>query len=209
MNPGDPWIANQRPEMTMATASELTKGLVIRIEGQAYRVLEVESKAAAAKLGGVVKAELKNVKTGRLWEARFRPQERVEDLPIERRNMEFLFQEGDAFTFMDPNSFEQFEVSAEILGLAAKFLPSGASVPLEFFEGQPISAVLPDIVEARVVQTAPPSHAQQDSAWKEAILENGVSIRVPLFIAPQERVRVDLRTGRYLERVHSDRKRIA
>jgi len=191
------------------TASELAKGMVVRVEGQVYRVLEVESKAAAAKLGGVVKAELSNVSTGRLWEARFRPQERLEDLPVERRNMQFLFREGDTSTFMDPNTFEQVEVPGEIVGLAANFLQSGTSVPLEFFEGEPISAVLPEIVEARIVHTAPPTHAQQDSAWKEATLENGISIRVPLFIAPQERVRVDLRTGRYLERVHGDRKRIA
>jgi len=193
----------------MVTASELAKGMVVRVEGQVYRVLEVESKAAAAKLGGVVKAELSNVSTGRLWEARFRPQERLEDLPVERRNMQFLFREGDTSTFMDPNTFEQVEVPGEIVGLAANFLQSGTSVPLEFFEGKPISAVLPEIVEARIVHTAPPTHAQQDSAWKEATLENGISIRVPLFIAPQERVRVDLRTGRYLERVHGDRKRIA
>jgi len=193
----------------MVTASELQQGMVVRIEGQTYRVLSVEAKAAAAKLGGVVKAELSNVITGRLWEARFRPQERLEDLPVERRNMEFLFREGDTCTFMDPNNFEQVEVPGEMLGRAADFLQSGSAVPLEFFEGRPISAVLPDIVEARVVHTAPPSHSQQDSAWKEATLENGVSIRVPLFIAPDERVRVDLRTGRYMERVHNDRKRIA
>jgi len=193
----------------MVTASELQQGMVVRIEGQTYRVLSVEAKAAAAKLGGVVKAELSNVMTGRLWEARFRPQERLEDLPVERRNMEFLFREGDTCTFMDPNTFEQVEVPGEMLGRAADFLQSGSAVPLEFFEGRPISAVLPDIVEARVVHTAPPSHSQQDSAWKEATLENGVSIRVPLFIAPDERVRVDLRTGRYMERVHNDRKRIA
>jgi elongation factor P len=157
----------------------------------------------------VVKAELSNVTTGRLWEARFRPQERLEDLPLERRNMELLFREGDSYTFMDPQTFEQVEVPGEILGPAANFLPTGGVIPLEFFEGNPISAMLPDIVEARVVQTAPPSHSQQDSAWKEATLENGVSIRVPLFIAPDEWVRVDLRTGRYIERVHPDRKRIA
>lgn len=193
----------------MVTASEMAEGMVVRVEGQIYRVLKVESKAAAAKLGGIVKAELSNVKTGRLWEARFRPQERLEDLPVDRRNMEFLFHEGGACTFMDPNSFEQVEVPDEILGPAANFLQSGALVPLEFFQGQPISAILPDIVEARVVHTAPPSHSQQDSAWKEATLENNISIRVPLFIAPEEWVRVDLRTGRYLERVHNDRKRIA
>jgi len=193
----------------MATASELTYGMVVRVEGQIYRVLKVESKAAAAKLGGVVKAELSNVVTGRLWEARFRPQEHVEELQVERRNMEFLFREGATSTFMDPGTFEQVEVPDEILGLAVNFLQSGTTVPLEFFEGKPISAVTPDIVEARVVHTAPPTHSQQDSAWKEATLENGISIRVPLFIAPEEWVRVDLRTGRYLERAHSDRRRIA
>ena len=193
----------------MVTASELVAGKFIRVEGQIYRVLNVESKAAAAKLGGVVKAELSNVSSGRMWEARFRPQERLEELQVERRNMEFLFREGNACTFMDPNTFEQLEVSGESLGLAVNFLQSGTVVPLEFFEGRPISAVLPDIVEARVVHTAPPAHSQQDSSWKEAELENGISIRVPLFIAPEERVRVDLRTGRYLERVHTDRKRIA
>jgi len=193
----------------MVNASELAKGMVIRVEGEVYRVLEVEAKAAAAKLGGVVKAELSNVITRRLWEARFRPQERLEDLPVDRRNMEFLFRESETCTFMDPNSFEQIEVPGDIVGPAAGFLQSGTQVPVEFFEGRPIHAMLPDIVEARVVQTAPPAHSQQDSAWKQATLENGVSIRVPLFIASDDRIRVDLRTGRYLERVHTDRKRIA
>ena len=193
----------------MVNASELAKGMVIRVEGEVYRVLEVEAKAATAKLGGVVKAELSNVITGRLWEARFRPQERLEDLPVDRRNMEFLFRESETCTFMDPNSFEQIEVPGDIVGPAAGFLQSGTQVPVEFFEGRPIHAMLPDIVEARVVQTAPPAHSQQDSAWKQATLENGVSIRVPLFIASDDRIRVDLRTGRYLERVHTDRKRIA
>ena len=131
----------------MVNASELTDGVVVRVEGQIYRVLKVESKAAAAKLGGVVKAELSNVATGRLWEARFRPQERVEQLELERRNLEFLFREGETSTFMDPRTFEQIEVPDEILGLAVNFLQSGMAVPLEFFDGKPIRAVMPDIVE--------------------------------------------------------------
>jgi elongation factor P len=193
----------------MGIASGLGEGKVIRVEGQIYRVLKVETKAAAAKLGGVVKAELSNVATGRLWEARFRSQEHVEELEVERRNMDFLFRAGETATFMDPGTFEQIEVPVGFLGAAVNFLQSGATVPLEFFEGKPIHAVVPDIVEAQVVRTAPPTHSQQDSAWKEATLENGTAIRVPLFIAPEEWVRVDLRTGRYLERVHSDHKRIA
>jgi elongation factor P len=183
--------------------------MVIRVEEQVYRVLRVESKAAAAKMGGVVKAELSNVVSGRVWEARFRPQEHVEELQVERRNMEFLFREGETSIFMDPGTFEQVEVPSELLGVAVSFLQSGTTFPLEFFEGKLIRAVLPEIVEARVVHTAPPAHSQQDNAWKEATLENGITIHVPLFIAPEEWVRVDLRTGRYLERVHTDCRRIA
>ena len=193
----------------MVSALELARGMFIRVEGQVYRVLSVESKAAAAKLGGVVKAELSNALTGRLCEARFRPHEKLEALAVERRNLEFLFREGDSCTFMDPNSFEQVEVPGEMVGLGASFLQSGTPVPIEFFDSKPISAILADIVEARVVRTAPPIHAPQDSAWKEATLENGVSVRVPLFIAQNEWIRVDLKTGRYVERVHLDRKRIA
>jgi elongation factor P len=193
----------------MVIASELREGMSIRIEGQIYKVLEVESKAGAAKMGGVVKTKLINARSGRMWEPHFRPQERLENLELERRIMEFLYAEGDACTFMRPDTFEQIEVPAAILGLAEKFLQPGMELPVEFFEGEPISVVFPDVAEARVATTAPSSHSQQDSAWKEATLENGLAIRVPLFIAPGEIVRVEVKTGRYVERARAERKRIA
>jgi elongation factor P len=193
----------------MLIASELKAGMVIRIEGQIYRVLEVESRAGAAKLGGVVRAKLSNVSSGRMWEPHLRPQERVEELQVERRLMEFLFHQGSSCVFMDPNTYEQIEISGDLLGPAMQFLESGMQVPVEFFEGVPISGVLPDIMEARVADTAPATRSQQDSAWKQARLDNGLVIRVPLFIAPGESVRVDLRTGQYVERAHPDRKRVA
>jgi elongation factor P len=82
-------------------------------------------------------------------------------------------------------------------------------VPVELFEGRPINVVLPEILEARVASTAEPVHQQQDNAWKEAVLENGVRIRVPLFIGPGEIVRVEVKSGRYLERVRAERRRSA
>jgi elongation factor P len=91
--------------------------------------------------------------------------------------------------------------------LAEKLLQPGTEVPAEFFEGEPISVVLPDTVEARVVTTAPPMRSQQDSARKEATLENGLIIQVPLFVAPGELVSIDLRTGRYVERVRTQHKK--
>jgi elongation factor P len=193
----------------MVIASELRAGMVLRIEGQVHKVIEVESKAGAAKMGGVVKAKLINVRSGRMWEPHFRPQERLEELQLDRHMMEFLYSDGDTCTFMHPDTFEQIQVPGAILGAAKGFLQPGMELPVEFFEGEPISAVFPEVAEARVARTAPPSHSQRDSAWKEATLENGLTIRVPLFIGPGETVRVDVKTGRYVERAHAEHKRSA
>jgi elongation factor P len=193
----------------MVIASELRAGTAVRIEGQIYKVLEVESRAGAAKMGGVVKTKLVNARSGRMWEPHFRPQEKLEDLQLERRTLEFLYLTEDNCTFMQPDTFEQIEVPRAILGPAKDFLQSGMEVPVEFFEGEPISVVFPEVAEARVANTAPPSHSQQDSAWKEATLENGLAVRVPLFIAPGETIRVDIKSGRYVERARTERKRTA
>ena len=193
----------------MVIASELKPGMFLRIEGGIYKVLEAESKAGSAKLGGVVKTKLCNATSGRMWEPHFRLQERLENLEVERRLMEFLFSDGETCTFMDPTTFEQIAVQRLTAGPAEAFLQSGMELPVEFFEGRALSVVFPDIVEARVASTAAPSHSQQDSAWKDAILDNGIRIRVPLFIAPEEMVRVDIRDGHYVERARIERKRSA
>jgi len=193
----------------MVIASELKEGTVIRIDRHIYRVLEVESKAGAAKLGGVVKTKLSDVRGGRMWEPHFRPQERLEELEPDCHMMEFLFAEGDSCIFMRPDTFEQIEIPGAVLGPAAQFLQPGMELPVEFFAEEPISVVFPATAEARVQRTAPPTHSQQDSAWKEATLENGLSIQVPLFIAPGEVVRIEVKTGRYVERAHAERKRSA
>jgi elongation factor P len=193
----------------MVIASELKEGAAIRIDQHIYRVLEVESKAGAAKLGGVVKTKLSDVRSGRMWEPHFRPQERLEDLELDRHMMEFLFSDEDNCTFMKPDTYEQIAIPRAILGPAAEFLQAGMELPVEFFAEEPISVVFPAVAEARVQRTAPPSHSQQDSAWKQATLDNGLSIQVPLFIAPGEVVRVEVKTGRYVERAHTERKRSA
>ena len=191
----------------MFTAGELKEGMVIRIEGQIYRVLEAESKAGTAKLGGVVKTKLSNLKSGHVWEPHFRPQERLEELQLERRMLEFVFAAGDTLTFMRPQTFEQFEGPKGVLGPVEKFLRSGMQLPVEFFEGEPLSVAFPEVAEVRVAETTPPAHAQQETAWKEARLENGLRVQVPLFVGPNEMVRVEVKTGRYIERVRAERKR--
>ena len=193
----------------MVIASDLREGMVVHIEGNIFKVLEIESKAGAAKMGGVVKTKLMNVRTGRLWEPHFRPQEKLENLQLESHMMQFLYSERGACTFMRPDTYEQIDIAAAIVGPGAKFLQSGMELPVEFFAGEPISVVFPEIAEARVATTLPPSHAHQESAWKEATLENGLDLLVPLFIAPGETVRVEVKTGRYVERAHPERRRIA
>ena len=191
----------------MFTAAELKEGMVIRIEGQIYRVLEAESKAGTAKLSGVVKTKLSNVRNGHVWEPHFRPQERLEEVQLERRMLEFMFAAGDTCTFMSPQTFEQLEVPKCILGPAEKFLQPEMQLPVEFFEGEPLNVIFPQMAEVRVAETAPPAHAQQETAWKEATLENGLSIQVPMFVGPGEVVRVAVRTGHYIERARAERKR--
>jgi len=191
----------------MVIASELRPGMVIRFEGQVYKVLDVESKAGAAKMGGVVKASLSNLHSGRMLDQHFRPQERLEDLELERHNMEFLYSSDDGVTFMNPVTFEQIEIAREMIGSAEPFLKPEMELPVEFFEGKPVSVVLPQIVEMKIETTAPPIHAQQDSAFKEATLDNGMEIKVPLFIAPGETVRVEVKTGRYVDRVRTEKKK--
>jgi len=191
----------------MLIAADLKEGMAIRIEGQIYKVLAAESKAGAAKLGGVVKTKLSNVRSGHIWEPHLRLQERVEELQLERRMMEFVFASGDTCTFMSLDTYEQTEMAKALVGPAEIFLQSGMQLSVEFFEGEPLAVIFPEAVELCVVETAPPAHAQQEAAWKNAKLENGHSVQVPTFLGPGDVVRVEVRTGRYLDRVRGARKR--
>jgi len=191
----------------MLIAADLKEGMAVRIDGQIYKVLGVESKAGAAKLGGVVKTKLSSVGSGHIWEPHFRPQERIEEVELERRMMEYVFSSGDTCTFMNTETFEQIEVPKTVIGPGEIFLQSGMQLPVEFFGGEPLAVAFPDSVEIRVTETAAPAHAQQETAWKLARLENGISIQVPMFIGPGEIVRVEVKTARYLERARAVRKR--
>jgi elongation factor P len=191
----------------MVLASQLRLGMAVRIEGQVYKILECEVKAGGGQQGGVVKAKLRNTASGRLWEPHFRPDEKLEDLALERQTMEFLYADRDSCTFMNPISFDQVEIPRAALGPAERFLKEGMKLPVEFFQGAPISLVFPDAVEVRVGETAPPIHSGQDNVWKEATLDNGMQLQVPLFVGPGELIRVDTRTGRYVERVRQEKKK--
>lgn len=181
--------------------------MAIRLEGELFRVLSAAYHGGGGKMGGVTHAKLRNLRTGTLREWRFRGEQAVERIELEKQELQFLYRERGICFFMDPESFEQVAVEQERLGPSGAFLGEGMVLPVEFFQGEPLGLVLPDVVEASVAQTAPAAHAQgTDNVWKSARLDNGVSVMVPPFIAPGERIRVDVHAGRYVERARAGRR---
>jgi elongation factor P len=137
----------------MVTASELKAGMALRIDHQIYKVIEVESRAGTAKMGGNVRALLSNVHSGRLWDQHFRPLERLDDVDLEKRKVEFLYTDEGNCIFQRLDSFEQFEFPSAGMGLAEKFLQPGTEVQAEFFGDELIGIVLPETVEVRIAST--------------------------------------------------------
>jgi elongation factor P len=191
----------------MIIASQLKPGMAIRVEGQIYRVLGAEFHAGGGQQVGVVKTKLRNALSGTMWEPRFRPDERLEDLALQRRTMQFLYRDQENCFFMNPFTYDQVEVSRAALGPAERFLKEEMQIPLDFYENRPIGVVLPPVMDVRVTSTGPAVHSQQDSTWKEAVLENDMMVKVPLFIETGETIRVEVETGRYVERVRAEKKR--
>ncbi len=177
------------------------------MEGAIYEVLESEAKAGGGQAGGTVKTKLRNVESGRMWEPHFRPDERLEELEVERQPMEYLYSDDENCYFMNTITFDQVEVKRASLGESAQFLKEGMQMPVGFFDGRPIKVDMPPTVELEIVDTAPPQRSSQDSTWKPAKLENGIKVMVPLFVGSGELVRVDIRTGKYLERVRLEKKK--
>ena len=156
---------------------------------------------------GSVHSKLRHVLKGTFKELRFRPEERLEETQLEKHEMEFLYSDADSATFMNPRTYDQVSIPLEAIGPAAAFLQPEVKVPVEFYEGQPVSIVFPDSVEVKVQTTAQPVHQQQDNTYKSATLENGMELMVPHFIKPGETVRVEVATGKYMDRVRADAKR--
>lgn len=184
----------------MVLASHLRAGMAIRFDGQDYRVLAAEYHPGQGKMSGATHARLRNLATAALWEHSFRPDLKLEDLPVEKQSMDFLYADGDAYYFMNPETFEQVAVPASLLGEQASFLTPEVRLPVEFVSGRPVSVQFPEILEARIADTASPVHAQQDSTWKAARLENGVEILVPQFVKAGDVIRLDTRNQRYVDR---------
>lgn len=189
-------------------ATELRPGMALRLQGDIYKVISAEYHAGGGKMAGVTHAKLRNLKTGAIWERRFRPDERLEEVELERQPMQFLYADGELSYFMNPETFEQVGVANERRGSVARYLQPEMTLPVEFSAGEPVGVVFPSVVEVRVESTAPPVHSPgSDNVWKAATLENGLTIQIPPFIASGEVIRVEVETATYLERAKTGKKK--
>jgi elongation factor P len=184
----------------MISASQIRAGMAIRYQNQPYRVIAADYHPGQGKMGGVNHLRLKNLVTGTFWEQSLRAELKIEELPVERQTLEFLYSDEHTCFFMNPQSYEQIEVSSAIVGAQTRFLDPGMQVPVEFVQSQAVNVVFPDFVEVKIAETAPPSHGQVDSTWKTARLTNGVEIMVPPFVKSGDTIRLNLSDMKYMDR---------
>ncbi|OPX23155.1 MAG: elongation factor P [Planctomycetales bacterium 4484_123] len=153
------------------------------------------------KGGSVMQIELKNAKTGQIIKQRFRPDETFEPAIFDRRKMEYLYSDGDSHVVMDPESFDQIHLPAELIGDRSVYLAPNIMLEVAFVEGQAVSVELPNTVELKVVETPPQvKGATATAQMKEALCEGGARVKVPPFIENGEVIKVDTRSGEYVSR---------
>ncbi len=184
----------------MIAASELRAGMAIRFESQNYKVIAADYHPGQGKMGGQTHARLRSLDTGTLWEHSFRSDLKIEDLALERKGMDYLYSDEGMHVFMDPDTCEQAEVPESLLGTKGRFLKPEMRVVVELLNEKPVSVVMPDFLDVRVEDTTPPVHAQNDSTWKPAVLDNGVEVMVPQFIKTGDAIRIDLENIKYMNR---------
>lgn len=179
---------------------DLRNGLVIEFEGKVYVVVGNEH-ITPGNWRAMNQIKMKDVKTGATLQRRFRPQDKAEVVFVEKKEMQYLYPEGDNFVFMDMQGYEQVPIHKDILGDGAKWLTPNIDVVVEVYNGQIVNVNLPDTMTLSVAETDPAIKGQTaTNQYKSATLENGAIVQVPPFIVIGEKIRVDTRTAKYLER---------
>jgi elongation factor P len=185
----------------MAKASEIKTGNILRFNGELVTVDEWNHRTPG-KGGAFYTGKFRNIKTSRIVEARMNTDEVVEICRVETSDYQYLYEDGDFLVVMDNNSYEQFNVSKELFGPAIKFLKEGMNILVSIESDEPIMAQLPNFAEFEITYSEPAVKGDTSTnALKAATLENGVEVKVPLFVNQGDKIKVDTRTGEYVERV--------
>jgi elongation factor P len=185
----------------MLNVNELRNGTFFREGKEIFQVITYEH----IKMGrgsGTIKVKVKNIKTGSITEKGFITSARVDDANVEKRKAQFLYKEGDSYNFMDPQTYEQFPVAEGVLGDQAKYLKEGIDLNLIVYEDEALGIELPNSINYEISETGPEEKGNTVSnVFKEAVLDNGLIVKVPMFMSAGEKVKIDTRTGQYVERV--------
>jgi elongation factor P len=184
----------------VATTNDLKNGMTLNLDGQLWSVVDFQH-VKPGKGGAFVRTKLKNVMSGKVIDRTFNAGVRVEQASVDKREMQYLYREGDDFVFMDTQDYDQPHIPATVVGDAADYLLEEQNATVAFNEGVPLYVELPAAVELTVSQTDPGLQGDRSTGGtKPATLETGAQIQVPLFITTGEKIRVDTRTGQYLGR---------
>ena len=187
----------------MISATELKNGTTFLHYGKPYQVIKY-TLIKMGRGGAVVKVNARNLESGSITEMTYSSNNTVEEADVSKRKLQYLYKDALNAIFMDPGSFEQTEISLKVLGDDINYCKEGESVDVLFWSEKPLSVALPVKVNLRVVETDPGVKGNSASnVYKSAILANGLTVKVPLFIKVNDEVRVDTRTGEYIERVKS------
>jgi elongation factor P len=174
--------------------------MVIVFEGEPCRVVEFRHHTPG-NLRAMVQAKLKNLRTGSSFEHRFRAADSIDPASMETHDLEFLYQGGDTYHFMNVENYDQLEMDEESLGDNAQWMQPGMKIQAEYYDGRPVGIKLPNSLVLEVVDTAPVMKtATKTASTKPATLENGVTINVPEFVGTGDKVKVNPSTGEYQER---------
>ena len=184
----------------MISATQLRPGMVIKFNNDLFSIFKMEHRTPG-NLRGFVQVKMRNFRTGSMIEHRFSSEDRVEKASLEEHEMEFLYDDGEYFHFMNTENFEQMHLTTDILGDATSYLIPQLKVTVEFYEGKPISVELPATVDMTVVETEPGlKGATVSNVTKPAKMETGLMVQVPAFITEGEKIRVSTAEATYLER---------
>jgi elongation factor P len=180
--------------------SDLRKGMVIRFEGNVFKVLE-STHRTPGNLRAFVQARMRNVMTGLSTEQRFRSEDEIEKVFLDTKTMQYLYHDAEGYHFMDTETYDQYALADDALGDTMSFVVPESTVTMDWFEGKPVGIEIPPSVDLKVVETAPGIKGATASAQKKpATLETGLVVQVPLFVNVGESIKVDTRTGEYLSR---------
>lgn len=186
--------------MSVST-NDLKTGMTLELDGELWQLVGFQH-VKPGKGHAFVRTKLRNVRSGAVLDRTFRADEKVGLAILERREMQFLYRDGDAYVFMDQETYEQHHVPSDVVGDASRYLVEGATAVIPIHEGTPIGVELSAAAVLRVAKTDPGVRGDRVSgAMKPATLETGITVQVPLFVEVGERVKVDTRSGQYLERV--------